>query len=145
MTVFCTLDNEGILSENAPCVQHVVLLERASADVAVGPPDSAKTVVLDVIPEPGTNNGIVFEGTAKCVDQNLNSLFRHSPCFLAVLPGEWRSHAKALKPLGLSCLLLTSCARRTAITVTRKSAVSVAAPWVEQGETSYCELCRVDS
>jgi len=73
ITVFCCLDNEGILSENEPSPDHILVFDSES-----------KPVIIDLINDPNSENGIVMEG-------------------------DWNSHLSALKPIGLNCLLNHPC------------------------------------
>ena len=76
VTVFCCLDKSGVLAESTPFVEHVLFMD--------GPPETNKSVILDLLPDSSTENGIVIEG-------------------------EWRGYLGCLKPIGLSVLLNTEC------------------------------------
>jgi magnesium-transporting ATPase (P-type) len=76
VTVLCCLDNEGILSENEPSADHILFLD-----------GNSKPVVLDLINDPSSTNGIVIEGGGNA----------------------WKNHLNSLKPIGLNCILNNSC------------------------------------
>eukprot|EP01083_Nonionella_stella_P101842 289147_1 len=71
LTVLCFTDKPGILSESRRSVEHVLLWEK-------------NPVVLDIIQDVTSSNGIAFEG-------------------------EWTDHLSTLKPLGLACILNSQC------------------------------------
>jgi hypothetical protein len=73
VTVFCCLDNEGILSENEQSADHILLLD-----------NQEKPIVLDLLNDPDSTNGIQIEG-------------------------EWHSLLSSLKPLTLNCILNNTC------------------------------------
>ena len=72
VTVFTCLDSEGILSENEPSPDHLLLFQQE------------KPLILDIINDPTSPNGILMEG-------------------------EWRRYLPLLKPIGLNCALNHPC------------------------------------